>query len=300
MKNLGVDIIYVITRTEDYVRIQNLEKELSFIKDLNLKIIPAVTGESLTSIPDLIDNKTLFPVFTDPAGLLTKNIIATALSHKRAVQTFYDSDYDNCLILEDDAKVSKHFWQDYCNGSFTKFIEETKSSDYDVVFWGRETYKYDSTIKYRKPITDSLYETWLNTNEYGAHAYQVSRKGAEKILNQISPIRFAADVFLESCDLIRYSPEYCYFYQDRGYLSDYHRNQIKLHVNTLGVSNRASSTRIDLYENYMTIDDLRHRRNVRECKIYQDIPIEKITFKSRKLPNGDVVDNWASIHFLRN
>ena len=124
MKNLGVDIIYVINRAEDTNRLVRLKKEFSFITNLNYKRIPAITGDSLPSVQKLIEDKILYPVFTDPIGLLTKNIIATSLSHRKAVETFYNSDYETCLIVEDDIKFTNAFYKDYTSGVFQSFIED--------------------------------------------------------------------------------------------------------------------------------------------------------------------------------
>ena len=296
MKNLGVDIIYVISRTEDFSRVQELKQELSAVPNTSINVLQATTGDTLPVISELIDSKVLFPVFTDPIGLLTKNIIATAISHTKAVETFYNSEHDSCLILEDDVKFTSSFWRDLNNGKFSQFLEDIERTDYDLIFWGRETNTYNSLIKHTDRVTDTLFKTQLNTNQYGAHAYQLSKKGAKKILDQIRPIKFAADVFLESCDLIRYSPEYCYFYQYRGDLPDYYKMKIKFHIDGVGTKGPISTTKLDIYDNYETVDETSHTRNVRECKIFRDIPIEKITFPMRKLPNGNVVENWASIY----
>lgn len=296
MKNLGVDIIYVISRTEDFGRIHKLREELSFVENLNLEVIPAVTGESLPSISNLIEEKKLFPVFTDPIGLLTKNIIATALSHIRVMKTFNNSVYNKCLILEDDARLTSNFWKDYSTGGFDKFIKDSSSIEYDLIFWGRETYIYNSDIKHLGKVTDKLYKTFLNTNQYGAHAYQLSKGGVKKILNQVEPIKYAADVFLESCDIVRYSPKHCYFYQDRGDIPEYYKNKIRFYIDGVGTTGVVSNTRADINQNYETVHETGYIRNVRECKVFRDIPIEKITFPPRKLPNGNVVENWASIY----
>ena len=34
--------------------------------------------------------------------------------------------------------------------------------------------------------------------------------------------------------------------------------------------------------------------------MYADIPVEKVTFQNRKLPNGKVVENWDSIHLKKD
>ena len=63
MKNLGVDIIYILNRKKDFERREAVVRELSNIEGLNYQIITAVTGDSLRSIPNLIKDKKLFPIF---------------------------------------------------------------------------------------------------------------------------------------------------------------------------------------------------------------------------------------------
>ena len=94
MKNLGVDIIYILNRKKDFERKEAVLKELSNLEGLNYQIITSVTGDSLDTIPDLIEDKKLFPIFTDPRGIITKNIIATAFTHNKAVNRFLESDYE--------------------------------------------------------------------------------------------------------------------------------------------------------------------------------------------------------------
>lgn len=307
MKNLGVDVIYVINRAEDSNRLKDLTKELETIEGLNLERIPAITGEVVDSIPKLIEDKTLFPVFTDPIGLLTKNIIATSLSHKKAIERFYRSKYETCLILEDDVKFTKAFYRDYSTGKFSKFIEDTKKIDYDIIFWGRNVDTYESEILYTNQKSEYLYETLLNTDQYGAHAYQLSKKGSEKLYNQLKTIKYAADIFLESCDAVRYSPKESYFFQYRGDMQPITVKTIKDFIEKINFEGEnmeirefLKTTGIDIDTNYSEWNNGLYRRNVMQSMVYKDIPVEKVTYPPRTLPNGNVVENWASIHFKKN
>lgn len=302
MKNLGVDIIYILNRTQDIERKESLLKELEFIPGLNFKVIKAVTGDVLPSIADMIQSKTLFPVFTDPVGLLTKNIIATALTHQKAYNTFLSSDYESCLILEDDARFTKKFYKYIYNKELLNITKDVKKSDYDIIYWGRSNHADEKEIAHTGKYSEFLNHTELNIDYYGAHAYQVSRKGATKIMEQALPIKFPADVLLESLDLKVYSPTYSMIIQNSGPVTQAVTQRLLDTMRTIGNDGESlrSSTKEDFDYNYSKREKGRYTKQVKECRVYADIPVDKITFGNRKLPNGKVVENWATIHLLKS
>ena len=121
--NLGVDQIYVINVAKDKFRKKNMIKFFSDYNITNYTFIDAIGGDDLPSIKDLIYEKTLNLSFIDPVGLLTKNIIACALSHKKTLDTFLSSNFDNCLILEDDVKFSPRFFKYLANNSLYEITQ---------------------------------------------------------------------------------------------------------------------------------------------------------------------------------
>jgi len=302
MKNLRVDIIYILNRTQDYRRKETLLEELKFIPGLNYEVISAVTGDVLPSIPDMIKSKTLFPVFTDPVGLLTKNIIATALTHQKAYTKFISSKYNSCLILEDDARFTKKFYKYIYNGELEKITKDIKESDYDVVYWGRSNFADEREIAHTGKYSEHLNNTELNIDYYGAHAYQVSKKGAIKIMEQALPVKFPADVLLESLELKVYSPDYSMIIQNAGPVTQGVAHRLMDTLRTIGEESDSlqSSTKEDFDFKYSNRDKGRYTKQVKECRMYADIPVEKVTFQNRKLPNGKVVENWASIHLKKD
>ena len=302
MKNLGVDIIYILNRTQDHRRKETLLEELKFIPGLNYKIIRAVTGDVIPSVSDMIKSKTLSPVFTDPVGLLTRNIIATALTHQKAYNTFLSSEYNSCLILEDDARFTKKFYKYIYNGKLEKINKDIKNSDYDIIYWGRSNFADEREIAHTGKYSEHLNHTELNIDYYGAHAYQVSRQGATKIMEQALPVKFPADVILESLDLMVYSPDYSMVVQNAGPVTQGVAHRLMDTLRTIGEESDSlqSSTKEDFDFKYSNRDKGRYTKQVKECRIYSDIPIEKVTFKPRKLPNGKIVENWASIYLKKN
>jgi len=301
MINLGVDVIYILNRTQDTERKESIVEELGFIPGLNFEIIKSVTGDVLPTVSDMIKSKTLFPIFTDPVGLLTKNIIATALTHQKAYNTFLSSDYESCLILEDDARFTKKFYKYIYNGELEKISKDITNSDYDIVYWGRSNHADEKEIKHTGKYSEYLNYTELNIDYYGAHAYQVSRKGATKIMEQALPIKFPADVLLESLDLNVYSPDYSMVIQNAGPVTESVANRLMNTLRTIGEDSGSlkSSTKEDFDFNYSKREKGRYTKQVKECRVYADIPVSKITFGNRKLPNGKVVENWASIHLIK-
>ena len=301
MKNLGVDIIYILNRPQDIQRKERVLQELKNAECNNYEIIKSVTGDRINSIPELIKKKELFPVFTDPVGLLTKNIIATCYTHYKAVEKFYNSDYNTCLILEDDAIFTNEFWKDLNNGKIKSFIKEINQTDYDLIFWGRSRYVDNEGIKFIEQVSDNLYRTELNTDYYGAHAYQLNKKGAKHIIENTFPIKYPADVFLEVLDIDIFSPRYSYITQNQGPVTEAVSNAIMSTLRAIGNDGDTlqSSTKEDFDYNYCGYVNGSYKRNVMECRIFDDIPIEKVTFTPRKLPNGKIVENWATIYFKK-
>lgn len=286
MKNLGVDVIYIINRLQDYDRKESTISKLEFIENLNYEIIQAVTGESLPPVEKMLKDKTIFKVFTDPIGRLTKNIYATAMSHQKVYSRFLHSEYKTCLILEDDIEFTENFHTDFKNGDFKKFIKEANNTEYDILYWGRT--KTSGEIEYTKQVTSKLYNVKKNTSYYGAHAYQINKQGAKKLIEKGRPIKYAADVLLESIDVSILAPKHSYLIQEYS-IADNTQRFIS-----------ASSTQEDLFRKYDSKVKSNYVRNVKECKVYRDIPIEKITFLPRKLENGAIVENWASIYLNRD
>ena len=301
MKNLGVDIIYILNRKKDFERKEAVLKELSSIEGLNYQIITSVTGSSLDTVPNLIKDKKLFPIFTDPRGIITKNIIATAFTHNKAVNTFIKSNYETCLIVEDDIKFANQFWKDNATGKIDKIVSEISKSEYDLVFWGRSRYTDYQEILNTGKVSENLYNTILNTDFYGAHAYQLNKRSAKLISEKTIPVKFAADVNLESMDIKIYSPLHSYINQNPGPFTGAAAKEVFSMVSSVGDDGSIyrSSTMEDYDNSYDTTVNGNYVRNVRECNIFRDIPIDKVEFKPRKLPNGQVVENWATVYLKK-
>jgi len=111
------------------------------------------------------------------SGLNTGRI-ACHLSHMKALKTFLKSDHQNCLIFEDDIKMSDK------KNVITKFVETIKSlpEGWEYANLGR---CWDECYREKK-VNDYLVRS---TRPLCRHAYVVSRNGAKKILNYCLPMK---------------------------------------------------------------------------------------------------------------
>ena len=111
------------------------------------------------------------------SGLNTGRI-ACHLSHMKALKTFLKSDHQNCLIFEDDIKMSNK------KKVITKFIETINSlpKGWEYANMGR---CWDTCSKDKK-VNDYVVRS---VRPLCRHAYVVNRTGANKILNYCLPMR---------------------------------------------------------------------------------------------------------------
>jgi glycosyl transferase family 25 len=166
---------------------------------LNYEYINAVPGESI-NVPDLIKQGKLNKSFYDPNGMVNKNIIACAFSHRLAIQTFVDSGAETCLILEDDviidtSKINETY--------ITQLQNEISDLNWDIIFLGRqELYIFKNSRNDKNDDVSPLFCKHKKAlGGFAAHAYLINKKSAKKLLEHTNPIKYAADVLLDMrCD----------------------------------------------------------------------------------------------------
>lgn len=289
--DLGVDIIYVINLPTYPERKETILKLFNDFNITNFEIIEAIAGEDLPDQNELINNGTLNPIFIDSNGLLTKNIIACALSHRLAYQAFIDSKHQTCLILEDDASFSKEMYSYIGSGKFEVLKEQIKEVDYDLFLWGR---MYDPMIGKNKTNLSEIYTPDLLSDKYSAHAYQLNRNSAEKLLNKVLPIRYAADVFLETLDFKVYCPKHTLFIQKRGYIDEHEMERLHLAIWQANAPQQwQGATAVEVRKT----DDEPYM--VQNCNIAPSFNVDKVVFKQFKSYLSKKPQKWAHIHLKR-
>jgi GR25 family glycosyltransferase involved in LPS biosynthesis len=242
--DLGVDIIYVINLSRHQDR---KEKILNFFKNNNINnytFINAIEGKTL-SFSELINKNILNNVFKCPYGVLTKNIIGCALSHRLAIETFLNSSYNTCLILEDDIEPTEYFYKE----NLILLQDNLNKTKWDMFFWG----KGDEKIIGIQTQYNNLNKLIPHKGTYAGHSYQLNKNSSKILLDNYFPITYAADVYLENLNLNIYSPNYSLFKQYKKPL-----NTIKEYEST-------------------TTEELNTQFN-QQCCISQDINVKYVTF----------------------
>ena len=151
--------------------------------------------------------------FIDPNGGLTMGVYGCALSHQLVYKKFLEtpSEIKNCLILEDDSSVSHTLLRFLLPNSFgyKKFIEEMDEFDWDVISLGTQTKQteFEETKSY---VLKKSVQYPLN---YAAHSYIVNKKGARKLIDSNTPIKFIFDVNIHCGVVNLYCTPSSYFIQ---------------------------------------------------------------------------------------
>lgn len=147
--------IYVINLDKDTERLQNLKKNMN---QYNFTRIKAIYGkeEDITKYNE---------IFYTSKYLVPKNVIASGLSHRKALKTFIEtSNKDYAIIIEDDGIPTNIQTLD----SDINEIFETAPKDWDMI-------KLDFLPNLHKD-SYTKYPTILITS------YLITKKGAEKFL----------------------------------------------------------------------------------------------------------------------
>ena len=181
------DKIYVINLESRFDRKHSFNTR--YRHKLNYEYIDAIPGNSI-NVPDLINQGKLNKSFYDPNGMVNKNIIACAFSHRLAIETFVKSGAESCLILEDDVALDPS----RLNAEYIAQLEtELSDLDWDIVFLGRQElyiFKNNST-----DINDDISPLFCKHKKalggFAAHAYLINKKSAKKLLEHTHPIKYA-------------------------------------------------------------------------------------------------------------
>jgi len=154
----------------------NLEKDTNRLNEIKDKLSPY----TFTRIPAIYGNQDDLSIFKDviiTSRVLTpKSVLATGLSHKKAVETYLadiDSDSTIGLILEDDATpIHKNYMEN------VKDAIQNAPSDWEII---KLDYLPNTSLGYYNKIPTTLFT-----------AYLINRKGAEKYVK--TPIYYHVDL----------------------------------------------------------------------------------------------------------
>jgi glycosyl transferase, family 25 len=301
--------IYIIS-VKGSPRRDLISLELNGIGWRNYEFIDAIEGSELGTTYSLIETNVLANEFIDPFGILTKNVIACSLSHKKAYLKFLEDGLDSCLILEDDARITTIGYKFLLNNEIHRISEELSRTDWDIFMWGLvgeaipnygRIEGFNTIVEYKK-----------HTQDWAAHAYQINRKGAYKLLNNNTPVKYAADVNLETGDCKIYSSPYVLIEQTAGkyskFVADYLEQAWKYFIydnefeslTTLDIKNSMPISNHSIEEICFSPDrSIEWESSTYSCRISKNIDFESISWKTFIDGEGTKNKNWCHINFLK-
>jgi len=290
--DFGVDIIYVLNlkrHKQRRGRIEDLFKKHS-IK--NYEFIEAIPGEQLPKDLDqfldykkLINDNILNDFFVDPNGMLTKNIIACAWSHLKIYEKFVKTDYETCLILEDDVVFSHRLYEYILNGKFDQIKKDIIKEDVGIFHWGKQQM---DKIEFAIPTRTQMFIFPRNSSPQSAQAYQINKWTANHLISTGYPIRAAADVLLDHTKVKINCPEHSLLIQYNGEIKKDNLNRLSKAIWTEHSEKEFEST---------TSEEL--FKGSINCIIEPLIGIDTVRFRNYKTADGAVLKYCPILYFKK-
>jgi len=297
-----IDKIYIISLRDAKIRQNFIWNDLlsAGFDSSKIEFIEAVNGNDL-DIEECLREGIISPKYRDPNGVLTKSIYGCALSHQNIYKEFLETpDVETALILEDDANLTHTALRALIKDSpiYDYFIEDIKKLDWEVIQLGQVD-RFMNQIYDESLDTKLLKKMEMPTNEWAAHSYIINKKGATKLIENNTPIQYAADVNIHVSNSEVYCPPVSYFLQNVG---NHHRWMMQ-HLQTKFLKYVLHDVdEFDLeYQSKTFYGDLIEKEEYLENPIFEmalskAIDAEKITFESFEIANGDTIKDWVTIH----
>ena len=305
------DKIYVISSTKNsFLRKKEAAKQLESIGWYDYEFIEAVWGDELPEdLTELVRSGELAKEFKDPNGMLTRNIIACAMSHKKAYAKFLEDGHETALILEDDIIFTSDGYQSLLTGKTEQMMSTLNKQDWGVFFWG-----WSNILIPGKDVSlHPIYEVVRYFPEWGAHAYQINRKSAQTLLDTNTPIQYAADVNLECSDLNLFAPTFSHICQRMGdlirphaqHLTEKYEESVIQNVDFNGgaflpatIQHSTPTTNFnELLTSIANNDPIMYQDFNYDVRIEGTIPISSIHWNPFTNERGDTLYNWLTIEF---
>jgi glycosyl transferase family 25 len=113
--------------------------------------------------------------------------VGCSLSHFKAWQKLVDSGAPAMIIFEDDIEIPADFRERLSN------VMATLPPEWDMVTF--HMMQFRNGLNACKPVGDGT-DWWSCRSQMGAHAYMLSRRGAEKLLARAYPIELHVDAYM--------------------------------------------------------------------------------------------------------
>ena len=184
IKNIGV---FVINLEKCSSRLEQISNNLNK-QNINFTRISATDGNDINV--DELDSTDISPEFkkfviNNPSLI---GHLGCSMSHTKAIKEFQNSNYDYCIILEDDAIIPENFLN-----KVKKYINESNKSYWDLLLLGY--FCDDDSLC----LENKLYDYNISSNirhigyYYGAHAYVLNKKTINKVVKTLQPFIWTID-----------------------------------------------------------------------------------------------------------
>jgi len=288
--DFGVDIIYVLNLKRHKLRKQRILDLFKKHGIENYEFVEAIPGgqlpldkERFFDYKKLINDGILNKWFADPNGLLTKNIIACAWSHLKIYEKFVKTDYETCLILEDDVIFSERIYEYILDGRFEQIKEDILEFDIGIFHWGK--HQMDEIIG-AKPVYNSPHHIFpRNMGPQSAQAYQLNKWTANHLIERGYPIKKAADVLLDHTKVKINCPQHSLFIQQNSPIK-------QIYYDRLG-----KAMWEELSEKEFRSETTPLNVELRNCFVENNIGIDTIRFRNYKTDDGALLQNYPILYF---
>lgn len=297
-----VDKIYIISLPESNIRKDNIWNDLlsAGFDENKIEWVEAINGNDL-DIDDCLRDNTISTKFRDPNGILTKSIYGCALSHQKVYQKFIKTsdDIETALVLEDDASLTHTALRTLISDSpaYDMFIEDKDNIDWGVIQLG----SWGVHMDYINEPNDSKILKRMNYPKkiWAAHSYIINKESVHKLIENNTPIQYAADTNIHISDVKVYCPPVSYFLQKVGkhnrWLTEHLQSKFLKYV-VYDVDEYSLEYQSKTFNGDLIQKEEHLLKPMHEISLSKAIDAEKITFESFEIANGDTIEDWVTIH----
>ena len=297
--------IYIINLKRHSIRRKNISAELESVGFYNYEFIEAVDGTEIKNTRSLLDSGELNHKWIGPNGKLTTSMIACAASHKKACEKFLKDGDETALIIEDDIKFTKYGIKMILTGNINLYtVPLDQKFEWDVFVWGGAS----NNLAFRDIGLVGIGEYKRYLPEWAASSYQITRKGAQKLIENNTPLKHSADINLECADTNMYCLNHSLVVQS-------YPNFERPHAETIHSEVASYLSSKDDFEEYIPatgmtpnyLENLEEAREtqdpnvhyykkIRECCISGDIDVKSVEWGPYTNAKGDTLEYWTHIH----
>ena len=200
------------------------------------------------------------------------------------------------MILEDDAGITNVGLRTLMGDSkgYKMLVDDVENIDWGIIMVGHIDKDIEGT-----QCDEALVLKHMNRYPigYAAHSYIINKESAQKLIDNNSPIKFAADVNLHCSDVEIYSTPVSHFGQKTGRYFRWetqrmmlqHEEYILYELQDFGNEYFSSTT----FGDNFTEGTLRY---LKTASISSKIDVEKVTYEPFTNSYGDLIENWGTIY----